>query len=129
MNTGRSPTLDKEDPVMDTQETPMGLIETTEQGKGSDAATIKTYEKEKRDYPTDRATRGKKTEKKHHSSPEGETEGAERENTYDNSRNGTNSTTIFQTTSSRPKKLKTEGDHPKLRTRNRSKTRFEHPTK
>jgi len=43
MNAGRSPTLDKEDPPMDTHETPTGLSEATEQGEGSDAVNIQTY--------------------------------------------------------------------------------------
>jgi len=129
MNTGISSTLETEDPAMDTQETPTGLNKVTEQGEESDAAIIQTYGKEIRDYPVDRATGGTKTEKTLHSSPEGETGGAERHSTYENSRDGANSTAIFQTTSSRPKKLKTEGDDPTLRTRNSSKTRFKNLTK
>ena len=43
MNAGRSPILDKEDPPMDTHETPTGLSEATEQGVGSDAVNIQTY--------------------------------------------------------------------------------------
>jgi len=113
---------------MGTQETLTGLIEATEQGEGSDAVTSQLHGKDKRDYPADRATGGTKTGKAHHSSPEGETEGAERQNTYDNSSDGTNSTAIFETTSSRPKMLKTEGDDPTLQTRNRSKTTFKNPT-
>jgi len=46
MNTGRSPILDKEDPAMDTQETPTRLIEATEQGDGSDIMTTQKYGKE-----------------------------------------------------------------------------------
>jgi len=68
-------------------------------------------------------------EKTQYSSPEQEDGRAESKNTYDISGDGTNSTAIFQTTSNRPKKWKTEGDDPTIRNRNRSKTRLKNPTK
>jgi len=129
MDTGKSPFIEKEDPTMDTRKTPTSLIEAMEQGEGSDAKTTQKYGKEKRDYSTDRVTGGTRMEKTQHSSPEQEDGSAESTNTYDNSGDGTNSTAIFQTTSNRPKKLKTEDDDPTIRNRNRSKTRLKNPTK
>ena len=129
MNTGKSPILDKQGPAIDTRETPTRLIEAKEQGEGSDVMTTQNYGKEKRDYSADRVTGGTRTEKTQHSSPERENGGAESQNTYDICGDGTNSTATFQTISSRPKTLRTEGDDPTLRTRNRSKTRLKNPTK
>ena len=103
MNTGNTPILEKEDPAMDTRETPTRLIEATEQEEESDARTTQKYGKEKRDYSADRVTGGTRMEKSQNSSPEQENGGAESKNTCDISGDGTNSMAIFQTTPTDPK--------------------------
>jgi len=114
---------------MDTQETITRSVDAPDQGNECEQPSIMPHNIDQQDTPVDRATGETETMTTHNNELEGETNKTERRHLYHNVRDEDptkegHSLASPSTSTSRPKKLKTDCDDPALRTRNRSNTRI-----